>query len=74
MTLSVTGCALFALSAAGFEALGNLTDPDDLGARQVLGVFEEVGEMIAATVLLWAAIELVQAEGIRLTGGRPRRA
>lgn len=66
--LGLAGGVLFVLAAAGFEGLGNLTAADDVFARQVLGVFEEVGEMIAVTVFVWCALELVRAEGIRLVG------
>lgn len=64
--LGVAGSALFVLAAAGVEGLGNLTPPDAFMARRVLGVFEEVGEMTAATILLWAGWELARAEGVRI--------
>jgi hypothetical protein len=72
--LGVAGCVLFVAAAAGFEGLGNFTAPESTFARQVLGVFEEVGEMVAATTLLWVAVELVRAEGIRLVAGASSRA
>ncbi|MEM6325657.1 MAG: hypothetical protein AAF791_00930 [Bacteroidota bacterium] len=64
--LGLAGGALFVIAAAGFEGLGNFTDPDDPFARQVLGVFEEVGEMMAATLFVWCALELIRAEGFHL--------
>lgn len=64
--LGLAGSALFVLAAAGMEGLGNFTAPDAWMARRVLGVFEEVGEMVAATVLLWSGWELARAEGVRI--------
>ena len=69
LVLGTAGCALFVVAAAGIEGLGNLTAPDSFMTRRVLGVFEEVGEMIAATTLLWAGWALARAEGVRLAFG-----
>jgi hypothetical protein len=66
IALGASGCVLLLFSAAGIEGLGNLTAPESEMARRVLGVFEEVGEMVAVTTLLWAGLELVRAEGFRL--------
>ena len=71
--LGVAGCVLFVLSAAGLESLGNLTAAEDAFSRSVLGVFEEVGEMLAATTLLWAGVELARAEGFRIVAPAARR-
>ena len=73
LALGAAGCVLFIVSAAGFEALGNLTDPANESARRVLGVFEEVGEMVAATTLLWSGLTLAHAEGFRLVSLPPFR-
>lgn len=64
IALGVIGCILFGVAAAGIESLGNLTD--QMLVRRGLGVVEEVGEMVAATILLWAAWCLAQAEGVRV--------
>lgn len=69
LALGTVGCALFVVAAAGIEGLGNLTAPDAFMVRRVLGVFEEVGEMIAATTLLWAGWALCRAEGVRIAFG-----
>lgn len=66
LALGAVGFGLFGIAAAGFESLGNLTPPDAVMVRRGLGVFEEVGEMVAATTLLWAAWLLMRAEGVRL--------
>lgn len=69
--LAIVGGVLFVTSAAGIEALGNLF-AGDMMARRVLGVFEEVGEMIAATTFVWAAWALLRAEGVQLAVAAPR--
>lgn len=66
VALAVGGAALFVFSAAGIEALGNFAADNTLALR-LMGVFEEVGEMMAATTLLWAAWALARAEGVTLT-------
>lgn len=62
----VIGLGLFAFSAAGIEAIGGLTDASNDFARGLIGIFEEGGEMIAMTVLVWATFKLIDAENIRL--------
>jgi hypothetical protein len=52
------GMALFVFAAVGLDALSNFTTDGSLAAAiQVLT--EEVTEMIAATIVLWGAYELV---------------
>lgn len=66
ITLGLVGAVGFVIAAAGFEGLGNFTAADAVFARQVLGVFEEVGEMAAVTTFLWCALELIRVEGFRV--------
>lgn len=65
-TLVWIGGGLFAASAIGLESLGNALPTTDAMGRRVLGVFEEVGEMAAATTLLWAALRLAWWEGLAI--------
>lgn len=64
--LTVVGAALFAVSAAGLEALMFAADVQHGIMGQVLSVVEEAGELVAATTLLWAALALAEAEGVRI--------
>ena len=64
------GLAIFGLAAAGLEVIGNLaTDGSQL--KKLLGFAEEVGEMVAANILHWAAILVARHEGVRLEVGEP---
>jgi hypothetical protein len=58
------GFALFAIAAGGVEVLTNyVTTPWQLH----LQIFaEEVGEMVAVTILLWASIRLLDRHGLSL--------
>lgn len=73
--LYAAGALIFVGSFAGLEFLSNF-----LVAREPLvAALEEVGEMIGATVLLWATLELLRAHGawppmIRPAVSRPGRA
>lgn len=59
------GFTIFLAAAAGLELLGNFIPPGTTAARvQVL--FEELGEMVGATVLLWATMELMASHGVTL--------
>lgn len=71
--LAVAGVLLLGLSAAGLEAIGSMLAGQPLAVRMV-GVVEEVGEMMAGTTLLWAAWELIRAEGITLSVSPPQDA
>ena len=64
------GFALLVGAGAGLEFLGNLVAAGGT-AQKVLVLFEEVGEMVAGTVLLWAAVDLLASHGYRL--GRVER-
>lgn len=58
----VAGMAVFVFAAVGLDALSNFTTEGSLAAIvQVL--VEEVTEMIAATIVLWGAYELVSEAG-----------
>lgn len=63
------GGAIFAASAVGLELIGDTLFADSAMALRILGVFEEVGEMAAATTLLWGALRLVQLEGLAIHWG-----
>jgi hypothetical protein len=60
------GFGIFVGSAAGIELLYNLMSPDSIGVYVEI-LFEEVGEMIGVTLLLWAAYELLVSHGLRPT-------
>lgn len=64
--LSVIGAALFGLSAAGLEALMFALGVQHGFMGGVMSVVEETGELVAATTLLWAALALAEAEGVRI--------
>lgn len=67
--LIVAGFVLFGASAVGLEMVSNFVTDGSL-IQKVLGFAEEVGEMIAVNLILWAALLIVQDEGIRLDLGR----
>ena len=71
VALAVLGFGLFGLSAAGLELAGNIP-VDGSVAHKLLGFTEEVGEMLAANIILWSAVLVVQHEGIRVDFGTPR--
>jgi len=60
------GFGIFVFSAAGFELTYHLMAPDSLGVYVEI-LFEEVGEMIGVTLMLWAAYELLVSHGLRPT-------
>lgn len=59
------GAGVFVFAAAGVEAMGNFVAAIPALARAEV-MLEEVGEMIGATIMLWAAIELARSHGVRL--------
>jgi hypothetical protein len=59
------GAAIFVAATAGMEALSNFVAAQTTAAR-VLILLEEVGEMLGATVMLWAVCDLVRSHGVRL--------
>lgn len=61
----VAGVALFGAAAVGLELIGNFTT-EGSQIQKVIGFGEEVGEMIAVNVILWAAVLVAQHEGVRL--------
>ena len=67
VALALAGGALFALSAVGLEYAANLAGAEAVQVRQVLSLFEEVGEMAGATTLLWSVTLLLAAEHIGIT-------
>lgn len=66
------GLAVLVFAAVGLEFTANFVAEGSL-AHKGLGFAEEYGEMVAATLMLWGAVMVVRAEGIRLESGRPRR-
>ena len=68
LALVVLGFAAFGLSAVGLELLANLW-VDQAKVPRVLGYAEEVGEMLAANIILWSAVLVVQHEGIHIEFG-----
>ena len=71
MTLFGVGMAVLVAAAVGLEFTANFVGEGSL-AHKGLGFAEEYGEMVAATLMLWGAIVVVQAEGIRLELGKRR--
>ncbi len=61
--LYAAGLTVYVASFAGAELLANFVARAE--ARTIL--FEETGEMMGATLLLWATYELVRSHGIRLS-------
>jgi hypothetical protein len=66
------GVVAFGVAAVGFEFAGNFV-PEGSLAQKGLGFLEEVGEMAAATVLMWGALEVVRLEGVKVMLGTSRR-
>ncbi len=71
LILGVVGVALFGLSAVGFEFTANFVD-EGSKEQQILGFFEEYGEMVASSLLLWSAVIVTRHEGVRLVLGERR--
>ncbi len=65
--LCFIGVCLFAFSAVGLEYAANLAGEEALSIRRVLSLFEEVGEMVAATTLLWSVLLLLSVEQISVS-------
>jgi hypothetical protein len=73
VVLGFLGVALFGFSAVGLELLANFT-PDGGYQQKALGFAEEYGEMLAGSLLLWSAVLVTRAEGIRVElGVGPKR-
>lgn len=73
LVLGFLGVALFGFSAVGLESVSNFT-PDGGYQQKGLGFAEEYGEMLAGSLLLWSAVLVTRAEGIRIQLGRRRGA
>lgn len=70
--LMVAGFLLFLLAAVGLEVLSNFLAED--GNLHRLEIFaEEMAEMVAVNLILWGALLLARAEGIRLVVGERSR-
>jgi hypothetical protein len=69
------GAMVLVGAGAGVEMLSNFVIPHGAAARALVLV-EEIGEMIGATTMLWAVLDLLSAHGLRLmvTTEEPRRA
>lgn len=65
------GIGLFVFAAGVLEIAAGLVGEASLAYRG-LGFAEEYGEMLAATLILWGSLIVVQGEGVRLELGRPR--
>ena len=66
--LFLTGLAVLAFSAVGLEFTANFAQDDSL-VLKALGFLEECGEMAAGTLMLWGALIVIGAEGIKLDLG-----
>ncbi|NOX23319.1 MAG: hypothetical protein GXP36_09540 [Actinobacteria bacterium] len=71
LVLAVAGLFLYGLAAAGFEGIANFVAEDSL-VTKLLGFIEEIGEMLAANIIFWAALVVVGHEGVRLELGARR--
>lgn len=71
LVLLVLGLCWLGVSAVGLEVLANMTQEHSL-AQKGLGFFEEIGELIGATLLLWGSVVLLDHEGIHLEWGTMR--
>ena len=74
VALGLAGGAMFAISAVGLEYAANVAGAEAVQVRQVLSLFEEVGEMAAATTLLWSVTLLLAAEHIGISFNERRDA
>lgn len=63
--LLVAGIALYVFSAAALEIPHNFMEPNSIPHLAVIFV-EEMGEMLAVTLMLWGIWELIHAHGGRL--------
>lgn len=70
--LFIIGLGIFLGSAVGIELLTNLYPDDHMGAHAI-NLVEEVGEMIGASVMLWAAVTWADSLGLRLKLERDRQ-
>jgi hypothetical protein len=68
LALAVAGLFFYGLSAVGFEGIANFAAEDSL-VTKLLGFVEEIGEMLAANIIFWAAVVVVRHEGVRLELG-----
>ncbi len=69
--LYLLGLVLFVVSATGLEAISNIWHEENpiVLAETFL---EEMGEMVGVTIMLWATLLLLRAEGVRLVLGNGR--
>ena len=69
------GAMVLVAAGAGVEMLSNFVTPHAAAARALV-LIEEVGEMMGATTMLWAVLDLLRSHGVRLmvTTVEPRRA
>ena len=67
VTLFVVGMALFIFFAVVLEVFFGA--PENPTLRIVEGLVEETGEMVAGTVLVWAAANFVSSHGFKLLAG-----
>lgn len=72
ITRYVVGIAIFATAAVGLELIGNFT-VEGSQIQKLVGFGEEVGEMIAVNLILWATVLVAGHEGIRLHRVQPAR-
>lgn len=69
LLLFAAGITLLACSAVGLEFAANFVEEGSL-LQKALGFLEEIGEMAAGTLMLWGALIVTRAEGIRLELGK----
>jgi hypothetical protein len=62
----IAGLAIFVGSAAGIEILSNFVAWNGSKAGRLQVLCEEVGEMVGATIILWATYDLLRSHRIRL--------
>lgn len=62
--LYAAGLVVYVVSFAGLELAQNFVPPMSTG-RYLVILVEETGEMVGATLLVWATYELVRSHGIR---------
>ncbi|MCH7669030.1 MAG: hypothetical protein IIC71_07505 [Acidobacteria bacterium] len=71
VALAIVGFAMLGFSAVGLELAGNFPASGSL-LQKLLIFAEEIGEMLAANMILWSAVLVVQHEGIRIDLGSRR--
>lgn len=61
--LALAGLAVYGFSAVGLEFAANFVAAGSM-AQKGLGFFEEIGEMVGMTTLVWAVAVLLRNEGV----------